>query len=481
MTPSYILPDMRLPGLLSKAALLCLLAAPIRAVPTETASDPRVSATTPTLAPVPEEGDIPEVQRPEEIPPPPPLPDLLNLQPDPRGVIALKLDEALQKAWQDNPEVRAADARVRQAYWAYQGSDALPSTNVGVGSFQGGGIALANGNYLSEERGDYYVWLQQPFFPFGQLNARRKVAFRDLTQAQAAAKSTRLQLARRVKDAYYSVLANREQVRMAEQNLQLADQLLRIATKRLEVGAGPRLDQLNSTVQRNRAHQDLILAQSEAQQAETRLSILLGFSPATRLEVQGNLEPEPLQLLADALLQEARNHPRLQTAVEAWEQSRQNRLLAETNANPTPGISAAYDLLRPTYVIQLTLSIPLDWGSIRNDVRQKQEAEREKEQLLESEKQSLSSEILTSYQAYRSAYQNASTFREEVLKPAEESARITEYGYTKGAVPYYQLLTVQQQLASVRKEYIDRQLSTHTALNALEAAVGKQLEGAAKP
>lgn len=420
-----------------------------------------------------------ELALPEDIPPPPSPPDPLVLPRDASsGQIQVNLKEAVEKAWQALPEVLAADARVRRAYWAMQQADSLPSASLGVGTWQGGvGAALLNSNYISEPRADYYLWLVQPFRPLGSLSTSRQVAYRELTQAQSQATSVRIQAAQRCKDAFYRLMAAEQHLQVAQRNLDLAEAVLEISKVRFAKGAGPRLDEINATIQRNRSRQDLTLARGEHSQAQARLAPLLALSAHTPIQTSGQLEPPPGGFLYETLLDLARQHPRLQAAREAVEQSSASRKLAEQQNNPTPGLSATYDMVRPSYVVQLTLSIPIDWGIIRNDVRQKIEVEREKEQLLYQEQLTLASELKASFEAYKAAYENASAYLEEVLKPSEESAQITEYGYRRGAISYLQQLTTQQQLSSVRQDYIERQLAVHLALNALEAAVGRQLEG----
>ncbi len=413
---------------------------------------------------------------PRQIPAPPVPPSPFELTPESSGHYKLSVSRCVERAWSESPEIKASDSRVRQAYWAMQGSDAFPSTTLGLGSFQGSGEILNNGNYINSPSPDYYVYLTQTFKPVGTLATSRRIAFRDFTQAQQAAALVRIQLAQRVKDAYYTLLAAQEQVRTSESNLDLARRVLSTTESRFKAGAGPRLDQINATVQFNRSFQDLTLATSQVRQAQARLAPLLALPPQSEIDPDGVLAPPAGDFVYEKLVEIARQHPRLQAAEEALDQSAWQRKLSEQQSNPTPGIYAVYDIQKPSWLAQLMLSIPIDWGGIRNDVRSKAEAEKEKAQLLYSERFSLAAELRASFEAYQAAYLNAASYVEGVLKPAEESARITGFGYKRGAVPFLQLLSAQQQQESVRKDYIDRQLSVHLALDALEAAVGRQLE-----
>ena len=440
-----------------------------------------VSASGQTASPVPPETPpiaLPQDSRPEVLLPPPPPAEPLVLKPDPEtGAYRLTVTQTVTRAWQANPEILAADSRVRQAYWALEEADSLPSSSVGLGSYQGNGQAFSNGNYISANRSDYYVWLLQPFRPLGSTGTGQRLAYHQLHQAQSEATLARIQLAQRSKDAYYKLMAAEQQLQVAQKNLELAEQVLNTTQLRFSKGSGPRLDEINATIQRNRSRQDVTLARGQWAQAQAQLAPLVGLAAENHLQTDGVLDPPPGQYLYDTLLELARQHPRLQVARDAQLQSNQARVLAEQQNNPTPNLMAVYDMVRPSYLVQLTLSIPIDWGVIGNDVRRKREIEVEKEQLLQREKLALSSDLRQAYASYQATYDNAISYNEEVLKPSEESTRITEYGYRRGALPYLQLLATQQQLSNIRKDYIERQLAVHLSLDALEAVVGRQLEG----
>ena len=147
--------------------------------------------------------------------------------------------------------------------------------------------------------------------------------------------------------------------------------------------------------------------------------------------------------------------------------------LAEQQANPTPLLTFLRDLPTHTYQFQVGLQFPIDWGQIRNEVRSKEESVLEQEHNLQATKLEVSSNLKVAFEQYLGAMHNAADFREKVLQPSEQSSRITQYGFKRGAVPYVRLLTSQQNLAAVRKEYIALLQSVFVSLNALEAAAGQ--------
>ena len=423
---------------------------------------------------------------PDEMPVAPPQPDPFQLVPDGQGVLKLDIQQAVERGLSVNPGVLAANSRARAAYWAYQKAASLPSTQISVatipgtnvaGSLPGGsnpsGAGAGFATFAANGRTDTYVQVTQPFMPIGSYATQQKVAVEEYRVAIANWKSSQVSLRQQIKDAFYSLLTAQETVRVVQNNLDLANEGYTIAQKRSSSGAGPQLDLIDSGVQLSRANQDLVRAQSNLKQSQASLAPLLNLPGQTVIECEGTLDAPSLDLAYDKLLVMAQENPQIQSAFYSLERSRRAVTLAEQQANPTPLLTFLRDLPTHTYQFQVGLQFPIDWGQIRNDVRSKEESVLEQEQNLQAAKLNISSSLKVALEQYLGALQNASAFREKVLLPSEESTRITQYGFKRGAVPYVRLLTSQQNLAAVRKEYIALLQSVFLALDALEAAAGQ--------
>lgn len=389
--------------------------------------------------------------------------------------VVLTAEEALTRALQQHPQLKASQARLRQAEIAAGSAATWPSAQAGLGSWQGRGDTLLNSNYISQNRSDYYLFVQQQLRPPGQNETRSKIASQELEASQAAARLLELQIRQQVKDAYAARLAADQQVRLSQENLQLAQELLQITELRFQAGTSPRLDGLNASIQKNRADQELSAAQSQLLQSQARLAPLLGLPASTNLRCTGELTPQPVSQVYESLRALAKDHPRLQMARSNLEASHHQRQLAQQQGGPTPGIMAIYDLVRPSYAVQLTLSVPIDWGALGAEVEHRAEVEKEKEQTLAAEELQLEADTGANFYAYQRAYDQAVAYRDKILQPAEEVVKVTRYGYVRGAIAYNQLLLVQQQLSTLRKEYVQRVLEVHQALHALELVVGQSL------
>lgn len=427
---------------------------------------------------------------PEDMPVVPPAVDPMQLLPDSQGVLKLDVNQAVARGLSTHPQVQAANARVRSAYWAYQRAASMPSTQITVATIPGTNVAgsVTGGNnpsgagagfatFAANGRTDTYVQVTQPFMPIGSYTTAQKVAVQDYRVAVAEWESSQVKLRQQIKDAFYNLLAAQESMRVIQNNLDLANEGYTIAQKRFSSGAGPQLDLIDSGVQLSRANQDLVRSQASLKQAQATLAPLLNLPGQTPIECTGTLDAPSLELAYARLLELAQTNPLIQSALYSLEKTRRSVTLAEQQANPTPLLTFLRDLATHTYQFQIGLQFPIDWGQIRNEVRSKEEDVIEQEQNLQAAKLEVSSNLKVAFEQYLGAMHNAADFREKVLLPSEESTRITQYGFKRGAVPYVRLLTSQQNLASVRKEYIALLQSVFVALNALEAAAGQPVTG----
>jgi outer membrane protein, multidrug efflux system len=389
--------------------------------------------------------------------------------------LEITLEQAISRALSSHPNLNVSKSKIRQAEIAAAHSDAWPSASVGIGAWGGSGDALINSNYTSQNSLDTYVFFQQQLRPPGQNAARRQVAQREIESAEASSRLAELQLAQQVKDAFFSRRMADEQVRLAKENLTLAEQLVELTRLRFEAGAGPKLDLTVAIIQKSRADQELAGALGQLILSQQKLAPLLGLPSNERIVCQAELMPKSVKEVWEILSEMGDSHPRLQMARASLLASQSQRELAETQGGPTPGVQAIYDVVRPSYSVQLTLSFPIDWGGLGSEIDQKAEIENERKSALAAETLQLQTEIRTSFQSYQLAMQQAANYQENILKPTEEVLRVNQYGYQRGAIPYLQVLTVQQQLSTVRKEYVQRLHEAHQALNALEYAVGRAL------
>ncbi|MHB2021054.1 MAG: TolC family protein [Candidatus Xenobia bacterium] len=153
--------------------------------------------------------------------------------------------------------------------------------------------------------------------------------------------------------------------------------------------------------------------------------------------------------------------------------------LARSQRSPTLALTAAYDetsgAVFPgnTSFVNLVAQLPLiDYGTIRNQVRENQHTVLEKQNNLGSTLESVDVAVRSAYETYQGTFQNASVFASDVLAPSQELVKMTQAGYEQGLIPFLQILNAEQTLRQARLQYAQLLLTGRQALDALEAAVG---------
>ena len=100
-------------------------------------------------------------------------------------------------------------------------------------------------------------------------------------------------LRRKVRLAFYGLLAADEQVALADAVLSVAERVQQVAQARFEEGAAPRLDVMAAELGVVRARTDLELAQSARRSTQADLNALLNRPPGLTLAIAGETADVP--------------------------------------------------------------------------------------------------------------------------------------------------------------------------------------------
>jgi outer membrane protein len=246
---------------------------------------------------------------------------------------ALSMDEAVQLARRYNPAFRmqvndeaVANWQVRAAYGAL-----LPSFVVSGGvDWQAGGIP--NIGLLSGE--DFGLTRSPDYFVSGYrmgltLNLSGGTFFR-MAQERSAREATRARidaagyaLEADVTRAYLVALRARDAVALARQELETAQEALRLAEARFDAGSGTRLDVAQAEVEAGRAEVTLLQAQSSAEMEKLRLMQRLGVDASHEVDLTTSLSVFRPEWSQEELMRVAlQQHPQLVSARAAESASR---------------------------------------------------------------------------------------------------------------------------------------------------------------
>ena len=201
-------------------------------------------------------------------------------------VLASELDELVQEALTNNPDLAAMKSRWEQSSYK------IPQ----VGSLNDPILSFAFSNYPSDDFSSdtapmtgNEVKLAQ-MFPFpGKLENRIALASEQAKWFEAAYYDSHYQVARKVKDAWYRLYYKQKAIDVVERNMKLVDDIIRLTEVRYETGAGLQQDVLKAQVKRSDLMDQLISLQQQKAVIESELNRLLN-RPAGTFIVPGNLD-----------------------------------------------------------------------------------------------------------------------------------------------------------------------------------------------
>jgi outer membrane protein, heavy metal efflux system len=224
---------------------------------------------------------------------------------------------------------------------------------------------LGSANGTTEE-----FFFSQPLEVNGARGARAAVAVSRLAASAAGADVETLSLVHAVRLTYDALAYAQAQEALAQDSLQLTQELDRLTTRQVELGARPGIEATQTRIEVSRAQQQVIQASGQRKSAQAALAALLGKPPE---EVLPPLSPLPLTTVP--LIE--KNVPRPELALEAANLQRllSEEKLARTELKPDLSLMLrSQNLFHPSGPADrgaaVQVNFPLDWGAKRARVRQ---------------------------------------------------------------------------------------------------------------
>ena len=301
--------------------------------------------------------------------------------------------------------------------------------------------------------------------------------------ADADYRYTALAVTQQVKEAYYGVLAKQQKLRLAQENLSIADDFARKAEIRHNVGEGTNLERLTAKVQRTQAQNGVETARSELRVATGVLNLALGRGKdrsGLELILTDSLVYHPYSLGLEPLVEEAhQSNPQVQSAAFRTNAASVNRTIAWSSILPSLSVSYSRQVQGGNfnlYGMAFGVSLPV-WFLF--DQRGQVEEAAAKHAIAESDllaKQNfVSMDVKNSYQEFINDERQVQLYQNDLLPQAQEVYRSAATSYEAGEITYIEFLQARQTLISARSSYIDALYHYNAALTRLEKAVGRSI------
>ncbi len=414
-------------------------------------------------------------------------PSALNAQTTGEAAPVVTLPEARRLARAVNPDAVAARAQVDMASWERR-------------------AALADLFTPSVSAGTSYLRFSEPFFNFGtgaiSANATSatlqasyallgtgkiaalKRARASLVSAEAGETAARFRTALATDAAYYSVLADRELVRVATDRLRRADEQFGVARSRVLAGEVIASDSLQLLLEVTRASVGLMRRDSALTVSQLRLGRQIGLPGPAEAAAIDTAVPPPLPLSRDEAVAELRAGGPAVAAARAAERGADAALGAERSGywpDITVGATVgAYDSeFFPSALrrgqLAVTVSLPIWDGGRRELAVARARAQRDVAQAEREDSERAAAELISE------AYHGYETSRAGIhlalvgVSVATENYRVQRARYREGATTILDLLEAQVALSEAEATLVQARYSTQLALAQIEALLGRRI------
>jgi outer membrane protein TolC len=294
--------------------------------------------------------------------------------------------------------------------------------------------------------------------------------------ARAQTEMTRLEVGRSVAQAYFSLLGAAGLQRAAAQSLKAAEDNLRTVEIRLGAGLGTELDRARAAGNVERARRDQADAELAIALGSRRLETLSGLTATAA----GGLAPDTLAPEAplDQYLALAGKTPSERAAREAAAAAEQSKKSAQTAFVPTLAAmgqerftnATGFAGESPSYLIQLTAAIRLDYATFANDDAQSAALDAQRVRT-DRQRRAVADAIFEAYRRVEAGIAKSRSARAEVVT-ANRAADLARERYLAGAATQLDVTQAQRDLFLAEASRVQADADLAFARASLRIAAG---------
>ncbi|HPC84577.1 MAG TPA: TolC family protein [Thermoanaerobaculaceae bacterium] len=406
--------------------------------------------------------------------------------------MALESNQAFQAVVEKRVEVQSAIAEAR--------ADAFPQLSLYAGWNQSRNPSFLNsrdfedilnqfpGADFSPRAQDLYATglrLSQPLFTFGKIGAAVQLARLAASATEAQVEVARLDTALAAAEAYYGLLAAREQVRTLELEQQSRAEALAVVQARFDIGEATRLELLQAQAALAEVSPTVEGARGGLLVAETRLRAVLGLWAGASLTVRP-VEGDPPAPPDSGILARAGWVRRPELAALELEREARRRQERVITADGLPRIDLSGSWGRQVRLLEnldrslfddWRVSVDLSWSLFDGGRRRGQAAavrsvQRQLELRLADTENRVALEVEQAVTGYRTALARLEAAR-QARDAAREARRVAEETYQLGAAIFADVLDAQRREVQAEVNAVASYFEAWVGAARLARAVGR--------
>ncbi|HLZ18519.1 MAG TPA: TolC family protein, partial [Smithellaceae bacterium] len=275
--------------------------------------------------------------------------------------------------------------------------------------------------------------------------------------------------------AFAKALALKKKAALARDVVRLQEEFLGYTKIKFQAGDISALDLNLAAVELSKAKRESLLLQREYRESLLTLQRFLGMSPDLSLSIDGELPLDAPALpdkkgLKDRALS---RRPDARAAASEMEKTKALSTLAKKEAFPNLTISGFYDRDELRNVAGIGVSIPFPLFD-RKQAERKESYARAQSARIQSDglKQTIEREVEQAVDDLTAAGEELTIFNKEIIVKAAENLSLLNLAFKEGKVGFFEVRLAQKETIEVQFAYIEAQIRTQLAINALEKITG---------
>jgi cobalt-zinc-cadmium efflux system outer membrane protein len=279
--------------------------------------------------------------------------------------------------------------------------------------------------------------------------------------------------------AFVQTLQEKAILKLAQDNLAYYDRVLEISRERYRVGDIARVDLDRLELQRVQYESDLQTAVVTLRTAKIQLLMLLDDrTPVDQFDVDGAYDfADQMPLLDDVRQTALDTRPDLRAAMQSFDLSKTNHLLAVANGSTDPTFGVDFGRNPPIDAyFGVSLSIPLRIFDRNQGEKKRTELDiGRNQQLLEATRALVFSDVDSAYAMVQGNVILLRPYKQTYLQQATSVRDTIEFSYQHGAASLLDFLNAQADYRSVQVAYLNLIGDYLTAVAQLSMAVGREV------
>ena len=384
-------------------------------------------------------------------------------------VRAQTLDALLQKAYDNNPELKALQLEYKAAMQVGPQQSQLSNPTLGIGI-----PILPVETRLGSQR--LMVSASQMFPWFGTLKSREDVVLSMAKSKYERVADERLDIDFQIKTAYYNLYLLQEQQAIIRENIRIFETIQNVALAKVESGKSIASDVLTVQIKIEELNQQIQILEQQKHGFSAVINAAVNNPIDNTIQVDsGKIDFAILTLDTETIRQKIQsNHPLIKQLDWKIEASNQAIALNTLEGNPSFGLGLDYSMVsartdasplnngRDILIPRLMVSIPLS----RKKYNAKEEEEKLKQQAFSYQQDNLTNKMMSQIQGYKSEYESAKLMYDLVNRQMDLSNSAYEIllvEYSNKGTRFDELMKLQSDLNRYRMENINTIVKSHLA------------------